>query len=346
MPVHDTTQIHHPIHATHKQPIKEHFVGSALQTSESKSKNPVKSTRHHITAPANIAKSSPKGSNNNDHNRDMNSQSNPTPSASIIPPVVMNAVSPFATLSPNTPIPSSGSQHSNGSNNTVPWLAPTLSILAALGVMAIAVFFFVLGRRKINTRRGTELRNKKHESWGSVSTIRTSVIEEGNNEKSFSHGFPPPAYYTATKQKRLTADTLVGDENEDTMYMLKKQYAPQLASSPTFGAGEFEKQEEELSPLRPVHYSLRLASSNSTLVHIPSSGDSQKSGLDSRPKRIEMYDPQVNLHNEAGEDPFRTPNSYSSNLKTRIEVNEEEKQKRDNNANVVHSIFSLNKNQY
>ncbi|KAI9246626.1 hypothetical protein EDC94DRAFT_502083, partial [Helicostylum pulchrum] len=102
---------------------------------------------------------------------------------------------------------------------------------------------------------------------------------------------------TSIRQKRMTADTLV-DENNISM-LLKNQYAPQLAFSPSLVAGEFQQQQqlEERPPLPTISPSNTLIDNAGVL-----SGTSQPKvqvyhySFDQRPKKIEIYEPQVNLH--------------------------------------------------
>ncbi|KAI7907663.1 uncharacterized protein BX663DRAFT_491613 [Cokeromyces recurvatus] len=190
-------------------------------------------------------------------------------------------------------------------HNSLPWLIPVLTVFSLLGVILIAICFFFLGRRKLITTRQEKDKRKQqhHESWASASTIQ--IIAE--DEKSTIQQLPPTHdYYTSIiKQKRLTAETLVDEEQEESwMSMLKKQYAPQLALSPAFSADEFQKE---------TYYYPSLISQNGGWMNILSttttdtellSSSTKNNNNNSRPK-IEIYDPQVNLHsNESEETPF------------------------------------------
>ncbi|KAI7888221.1 uncharacterized protein EV154DRAFT_426006 [Mucor mucedo] len=112
------------------------------------------------------------------------------------------------------------------------------------------------------------------------------------------HSVPPPAY-TSIRQKRMTADTLVDDRH--VAMMLKNQYSPQLAFSPSLVAGEFQQQQLEERPPLPT-----LSPSNTLIDNagVLSSSDAKPTAVESenyhysfdqRPKKIEIYEPQVNL---------------------------------------------------
>ncbi|KAI8095089.1 uncharacterized protein B0P05DRAFT_443208, partial [Gilbertella persicaria] len=72
------------------------------------------------------------------------------------------------------------------------------------------------------------------------------------------------------REKRFTADTLVA---EPTWELLKKQYSPQLAMSPSLIESDVYQSHAFISP-------------SDTLI------DHADSKL---PRKIELYDPQVNL---------------------------------------------------
>ncbi|CAO3634534.1 unnamed protein product [Mucor fragilis] len=213
----------------------------------------------------------------------------------------------------------SASTSDNGNN--VPWLVPLLGVIGGMGVMIIAIIYFIRRRRyKLSSRSvvSNDHRNphypkpitaNKHSSWASLSTINTStavgtgaaVTTMSGEEKASIHMLqPPPAYsMTTTKtpvqQKRLTADTLV---DEPSLSMLKSQYSPQLAFSPSLVAGEFQQQLEH----PPLPNTTTLSPSN-TLIDNAGVLSNEKNqnyySHDAQQQRIkiEMYDPQVNLHN-------------------------------------------------
>ncbi|KAF1807355.1 hypothetical protein FB192DRAFT_1247076, partial [Mucor lusitanicus] len=114
---------------------------------------------------------------------------------------------------------------------------------------------------------------------------------------------PPPAYSMTTaktpvQQKRLTADTLV---DEPSLSMLKSQYSPQLAFSPSLVAGEFQQQLDH----PPLPNTATLSPSNTLIDNAGVLSNDKNQNYyshDSQQQRIkiEMYDPQVNLH--GGED--------------------------------------------
>ncbi|GAA5815237.1 hypothetical protein MFLAVUS_008743 [Mucor flavus] len=213
----------------------------------------------------------------------------------------------------------------------LPWLAPLLGVLGTLGVVAIGIIYLIGRNRKkksnatfsdeTNDRSMARHFPKQHlqampntyQSWASLSTINTSAENNQEKKKIIIHQqehVPPPPAYTSIRQKRMTADTLV-DENNTSM-LLKNQYAPQLAFSPSLVAGEFQQQQqlEERPPLPTISPSNTLIDNAGVL-----SGTTQPKlqdynySFDQRSKKIEMYEPQVNLHD--GENPF-IPYSYSN----------------------------------
>ncbi|KAI9358987.1 hypothetical protein BD770DRAFT_303369, partial [Pilaira anomala] len=103
---------------------------------------------------------------------------------------------------------------------------------------------------------------------------------------------------TSIRQKRMTADTLV-DENNISI-LLKSQYAPQLAFSPSLVAGEFQLQQQLQNEDRPPLPTATISPSNTLIDNAGVLSSSQKVehyhySFDQRPKRIEIYEPQVNL---------------------------------------------------
>lgn len=214
------------------------------------------------------------------------------------------------------------------------WVAPLLGVLGTVGVVAIAIIYLI-GRNKkknaiyvhdesLNLSRGydqspppakpeaAKVLPNSYQSWASLSTINTSAANNDQEKKNIihqEHSLPPPAY-TSIRQKRMTADTLVDDKH--IAMMLKNQYSPQLAFSPSLVAGEFQQQqlEEERPPLPTISPSNTLIDNAGVLSCTAKPIERTKSekyhySFDQRPKKIEIYEPQVNLHDD---NPF---NSYS-----------------------------------
>lgn len=246
---------------------------------------------------------------------------------SISPPAIVKALPP-----PSVPVASSSHNDTTSLTKTsaeskdLTWLTPLLGALGALGVIAIvaAIVFFCYRRRNkeevamlqrqcrqqqqfhtFNSSYQQRTLTNSFQSWNSCSTIRND-----ENRKRASHIFSPVAVTDSnnciTKQKRWTADTLV---EEPSLAMLKNQYSPQLAFSPSLFADELQQQQHLSVP----ETAFSLVSPSNTLIDndgVLSSTDlDQKKSYfhhlerkDHRP-RIEMYEPQVNLH----EDPLETP---------------------------------------
>ncbi|KAL9545121.1 hypothetical protein MBANPS3_007298, partial [Mucor bainieri] len=265
------------------------------------------------------------------------SSSMPSPTVAMLPPSINPP--PYDSSFDND---KSASTSDNGNN--VPWLAPLLGVLGAMGVIIIAIIYFVRRRRyksssrsvapndhRRNPRNPQPITANKHSSWASLSTINTSagagvVNNMSGEEKTSIHMLqPPPAYSkttitttkTSVQQKRLTADTLV---DEPSLSMLKSQYSPQLAFSPSLVAGEFQQQLDH----PPLPNTATLSPSN-TLIDNAGVLSNEKNqnyySHDAQQQRIkiEMYDPQVNLHNagmdgeddDEDDDGFETP--YNKN---------------------------------
>ncbi|KAK4517343.1 Plasma membrane ATPase [Mucor velutinosus] len=262
------------------------------------------------------------------------SSSMPYPSIAMLPPSINPP--PYDSSFDND---KSASISDNGNN--APWLAPLLGVSGAMGVIIVAIIFFVRRRRyKLssrsvvpnghrNPRYPKPITANKHSSWASLSTINTcagvgagTATTMSGEEKTSVHMLqPPPAYSMTTtgktpvRQKRLTADTLV---DKPSLSMLKLQYSPQLAFSPSLVAGEFQQQLNH----PPLPNTGALSPSN-TLIDNAGVLSNEKNQnyytCDTQQQRIkiEMYDPQVNL-NDAGmdgeeddEDGFGTPYNKS-----------------------------------
>ncbi|GAN02548.1 hypothetical protein MAM1_0024d01992 [Mucor ambiguus] len=266
----------------------------------------------------------------------------------------------------------SASTSDNGNN--VSWLAPLLGVFGAMGVIFIAIIYFVRRRRyksssrsvvpndHCNPRCPKRIAANKHSSWASLSTINTSagagaVTTVSGEEKTSIHMLqPPPAYSMTTKktpvqQKRLTADTLV---DEPSLSMLKSQYSPQLAFSPSLVAGEFQQQLDH----PPLPNTTTLSPSN-TLIDNAGALSNEKNqnyySHDAQQQRIkiEMYDPQVNLHNtgmdgEDDDDGFEAPykKSYPNHQEEKVNAAASEGEKHttaavDATAAVEHQIIHM-----
>lgn len=271
--------VHRPIHAFYiTQPIAPAF--SATKTIKSFSSHSTIKSAHSVTTTVARTKS--------------NSFS-PTSSVAVVvsktPPLIHEEGHP-------TIFPKNHYQefHESARKDQQVWLAPLLGILGLLGVIGIAALFCLCKRRRRRRRYCSNDQVKtlpaSHKSWASISTIQTSMFE-GEKDKIPQ---PPPAYYQPKAQKRLTADTLV---EEPSVLMLKNQYSPQLAFSPSLIAGEFQQQQqqEEKPPLP------HMVSPSNTLIDNAGVLNEEKDGR----RRIEIYDPQVNLQHDG---PFDTPYSY------------------------------------
>lgn len=265
-----------------------------------------------------------------------------TPASTTIrpppPPLIVNDPS----FNDKTPINKS---HADGTC----WIAPLLGVLGTVGVVAIAIIYLI-GRNKkknaiyvhddsLNLSRGyddqhptvpktpeaAKILPNSYQSWASLSTINTSAANNNDGEKNNiihhaqEHSLPPPAY-TSIRQKRMTADTLV-DDNHVAM-MLQNQYSPQLAFSPSLVAGEFQQQQQQLVEERPP---LPTLSPSNTLIDnagaLSSTNDVKSENyhysFDQRPKRIEIYEPQVNLQDDNSFNPYSYSHDDEDDSKTK-----------------------------
>ncbi|KAI8645984.1 hypothetical protein BD408DRAFT_337620 [Parasitella parasitica] len=164
---------------------------------------------------------------------------------------------------------------------------------------------------------------------------------------------PPPAYtttITSKREKRLTADTLV---DEHSLSMLKSQYSPQLAFSPSLVAGEFQQQLDH-PPLPNTTNNQQISPSNTLIDNAGVLSDEKQANYysyDSQQRvRIEMYDPQVNLHDTdydgAGvdADEFETPSNYPNNQEEKVNVCEGEKHSTADTTEPAHQVIDMNTN--
>lgn len=270
-----------------------------------------------------------------------------TPIATKPPPLIINSPS----FNDKTPMNKS---HADG----ICWIAPLLGVLGTLGVVAVAIIYLIGRNKKKNaiyvhneslnisrkydhspppaTPEAAKVLPNSYQSWASLSTINTSAANNEQEKKNSiihqeQHILPPPAY-TSIRQKRMTADTLVDDKH--IAMMLKNQYSPQLAFSPSLVAGEFQQQQlEERPPLPTISPSNTLIDNAAILSDIKPlqqiKSEKYHYSFDQRPKKIEIYEPQVNLHDD--DNPF-IPYSYSTD-------EEEDSKTRE------HHIININSNQ-
>lgn len=160
----------------------------------------------------------------------------------------------------------------NEGETLLPLIGPLVGAIIGLGLLTFITLYCIQQMSKPKTRKET--------SWSSLNSIE--------------QGPPPPVYTpvatpTPVKEKRLTADTLV-DPSSFSMTMLKSQYSPQLALSPSLVAGELHHhQQEEMIPPVPNHYhhhNNTILSPSNTLID-PSDWMNQE--------KVETYDPQLKL---------------------------------------------------
>lgn len=264
----------------------------------------------------------------------------------------------------------SASTSDNGNN--APWLAPLLGIFGSMGIIIVAIIYFVRRRRNKlssrsvvpNDRRNPHYSNpiaaNKHSSWASLSTINTSAAAAtaataatmSEEEKKSIHMLqPPPAYSTTitktpVRQKRLTADTLV---DEPSLSMLKSQYSPQLAFSPSLVAGEFQQQLDH----PPLPNITTISPSNTLIDNAGVLSNEKNENLYSHERiKIEMYDPQVNLHDAAmdsddDDNGFEAPynNNYRNHQEGKVNAAASEGDKHiaaDATATTEHQIINMN----
>lgn len=248
------------------------------------------------------------------------------------------------------------------SSDEIPWLAPFLGVLGTLGLVGIIILYLIGRKKKKRNNRSENSRvnqfmNNNHnnttpeeqlsnsyQSWASLSTINmTTANEEKQNaqtQEKLQHVPPPPAY-TSVKQKRLTADTLV-DENSVSV-MLKNQYSPQLAFSPSLIAGDFQQQRlDDVVVEKPPPPSISPSNTlidNAGIINDALKTEFYRLSLVRPPKKIEMYDPQVNLHTDSN--PF-IPYSYS-NDQPEERKSEDNLRPQDNNENTNHHVVEMKK---
>jgi uncharacterized membrane protein YciS (DUF1049 family) len=278
-------------------------------------------------------------------------------SPSVSPFIIENSLPPLS-----SPVQNDSSPHislNENSSDLSCWIAPLLGVLGALGVIATITICCRRRRRHRNKKEAAAAAIKRqqqqspdtftssyqqrtltnsYQSWNSFSTIRND-----ENKKSTISNIFPPTTTNNNKQKRWTADTLV---EEPTLAMLKKQYSPQLAFSPSLVAGELQQQQQQQHlpalPETAVVYNHHLSPSNTLIDNagvLSSSTDSEKKsyfhhfehGLH-RP-RIEMYDPQVNLHDES---PFETPYPYCN------DQNQESHSTRNQEKEASYQVIDIN----
>ncbi|CAO3615131.1 unnamed protein product [Mucor hiemalis] len=252
-------------------------------------------------------------------------------------------------------------QTNRNNSDEIPWLAPLLGVLGTLGLVGIIILYLIGRKKKKRNNRSDNSRvnqfmnnnnngnapeqqlSNSYQSWASLSTINMSA---GNEEKQNAQTqektqhVPPPPAYTSVKQKRLTSDTLV-DENSVSV-MLKNQYSPQLAFSPSLIAGDFQQQRlEEVveKPPLPTMSPSNTLIDNAGVINNPSKTENYHYSFDHRPKKIEMYDPQVNLQTDSN--PF-IPYSYS-NDETEEKQSEDNLRLHDNNESGNHHVVDMNK---
>jgi hypothetical protein len=289
--------------------------------------------------------------------------------SSLVSSPIISKLPPFI----NSPPPPHDNSFDNNkstspsdNNNNVSWLAPLFGVLGTMGVIITAVIFFVRRRRyKLASKAlvhddNSSCRNQPHKpittnkytSWASLSTINTSAPNMLEEEKKSAHLLqPPPAYSSTTtvRQKRLTADTLV---NEPSLSMLKLQYSPQLAFSPSLVAGEFQQQLNH-PPLPTANNNQQISPSN-TLIDNAGVLSNEKNGnhysfnaqQHQQRIKIEMYDPQVNLYNvdydDVGLDELETPFSYPNNQEEKVNAFEGDKHDNEDTTAVSHQVVNMN----
>ncbi|KAL9559648.1 hypothetical protein PS6_000648 [Mucor atramentarius] len=269
----------------------------------------------------------------------------------------------------------SASTLDNGNN--APWLAPLLGVFGTMGIIIVAIIYFIRRRRnKLSSRSvgpndrrnphySSPIAANKHSSWASLSTINTSaaaaaatttaaaiaaattMLEE--EKKSIHMLQPPPAYSTTitktpVRQKRLTADTLV---DEPSLSMLKSQYSPQLAFSPSLVAGEFQQQLDH----PPLPNITTISPSNTLIDNAGVLSNEKNENLYSHERiKIEMYDPQVNLHDAVtdsdDDDGFEAPynNNYHNHQEEKVNAVASEGDKHiaaDATATTEHQIINM-----
>lgn len=303
------------------------------------------------------------------HFQRIKSNSQIASASSSMPSSVITKLPPFINYPPpphDNAFDNNKSTSTSDNNNNVPWLAPLLGVLGTMGVIITAIIFFVRRRRyKLEPKVSvyddpSSRRNQRHKpitankytSWASLSTINTSDPNMLEEEKKSMHMLqPPPAYSSTTtvRQKRLTADTLV---DEPSFSMLKSQYSPQLAFSPSLVAGEFQQQLEH-PPLPTTNNNQQISPSN-TLIDNAGVLSNEKNdnyySYDAQQHqqriKIEMYDPQVNLHNadydDVGVDEFETPFNYPNNQEEKVNASEGDKHINADTTAASHQVISMN----
>jgi hypothetical protein len=185
----------------------------------------------------------------------------------------------------------SSQQQHHKMQHHINWFYPLLAVLGVLALLTLAIYFYVEKKRRRasiaphrHIKWNPDENNSsipRYPSWSSYSA--TTVID-----KSVKINAPPPVY-TSKEEKRLTSDTLV---EPASVAMLKTQYSPQLAFSPSLVAGEFPQQQQQESFPTELQQANKLGISPSNTLIDNASIISDKN--QQRP-RIEIYEPQVNL---------------------------------------------------
>jgi hypothetical protein len=337
---------HRPIHAFYLPPPANFVLSSTVSASEKETF----ATPTPTTAPFRIYTAIPTPfyhpAHPNSHSM-MISMSSNSANPSISPFVIAKSPPPLNTSSPHNDNTTTSMVENPSESKDLPWIAPLLGVLGTLGLIAIVAATIICCCRRRNKKeaamrqRKRQLQQQQHEqrntftssyqqrtltnsyqSWNSFSTIRND-----ENKKTISHIFSPHAAAgstdctTTNKQKRWTADTLV---EEPSLAMLKKQYSPQLAFSPSLVAGELQQQQHLVA--LPENAAFNHLSPSNTLIDnagvLSSTIDLDKkksyfhhlehNNNNGHRPRIEMYDPQVNLQDE---NPFEAPYPYCNDQK-------------------------------
>ncbi|CAO3681607.1 hypothetical protein G6F70_001768 [Rhizopus microsporus] len=196
------------------------------------------------------------------------------PSSSTI--ITPSYVTTAASITSSVHTISSGSPtliaDTNEGETLLPLIGPLVGAIIGLGLLTFITLYCI--------QQMSKPRTKKETSWSSLNSI-----EQG----------PPPPVYTSVatptpvKEKRLTADTLV-DPSSFSMSMLKSQYSPQLALSPSLVAEELHHHQQEKTippvPNHHHHHHNTILSPSNTLID-PSAWMNQE--------KVETYDPQLKL---------------------------------------------------
>ncbi|KAG0735919.1 hypothetical protein G6F57_003856 [Rhizopus arrhizus] len=212
--------------------------------------------------------------------------------ATATPTTIHNTMSSipshFETSMPT--IETNGSKTLEQETNPFAFIGPLLGAVIGLGLVGFIVLycFHQMSKSSMDHKRNLS-------GWKS-----TDSLEEG---------MPPPPVYTPlaiptpVKEKRLTSDTLV---DPSSWAMLKVQYSPQLALSPSLVSGVFKQDIKTPPPPPPLPLDSTISASNTL---IDNSSWLLSSSIEKGSSQFDTYEPQLQQDDEDDNDSFKNMHS-------------------------------------